>query len=371
MISKLKQNLAQWVKGSLGWKTNRKIVVFESDDWGSIRMPSNKVYDSLLSKGIRLDSHGGNLFNRFDTLADEDDLTALFEVLHSVRDKNENPAVFTAVSVVANPDFEKMEKNAFDQYYYEPFTQTLEKYQGHNRTFALWKEGLQNKVFFPESHSREHLNTLLWVENLQKGDQHTRIAFDHGMWAFDRLNNKPSYQIAFNVSKQEDLTEQKKIVTDGLRLFEELFGYKASFFVPPNGLFHPSLEKTTYESGISSLYASFIYQIPIEGNTTKNTFRYLGQTNEFNQKYILRNCLFEPNEPGLDWLGIALKDIETAFSYRKPAILGPHRKNFIGCLNENNRKNSLSILKKLLKKIVEKWPDVEFMTTRELIALMK
>ena len=26
-----------------GWRTSRKIVVIESDDWGTIRMPSNKA----------------------------------------------------------------------------------------------------------------------------------------------------------------------------------------------------------------------------------------------------------------------------------------------------------------------------------------
>ncbi|MBK8547871.1 MAG: hypothetical protein IPL63_10990 [Saprospiraceae bacterium] len=111
--------------------------------------------------------------------------------------------------------------------------------------------------------------------------------------------------------------------------------------------------------------------IPKPGYTSKKSIRYLGQTNSFGQRYILRNCLFEPNEPGLDWLGIALKDIETAFAYKKPAILGPHRKNFIGSINESNRKNSLSVLKSLLKTIVKKWPDVEFMTTRELALLIK
>lgn len=370
MVNNLKTSLFNWIKGSIGWKTNRKIIVFESDDWGSIRMPSQKVYDSLESKGIRLDSPGGSLFNRYDTLADEDDLTALFEVLQSVKDKNGNSAVFTAVSVVANPDFQKIKDHGFDQYFYEPFTRTLEKYQGHNRTFSLWKEGLQNRLFVPECHSREHLNTLLWMENLQKGDKQTRTAFDHGMWGYDRGNNQPSYQIAFHIGKQQDLSHQKNIVADGLRLFEDVFGFKASFFVPPNGIFHPELEEITFHKGIKSLYGSFLYEIPTGNYATKKTIRYLGQRNAFGQKYVLRNCLFEPNEPGYDWLGIALKDIETAFLYRKPAILGPHRKNFIGSINEKNRTNSLGILKQLLKSTINKWPDVEFMSTGDLVKIM-
>jgi hypothetical protein len=31
-----------------GWCTNRKIVVIESDDWGSIRMPSLTIFENLL-----------------------------------------------------------------------------------------------------------------------------------------------------------------------------------------------------------------------------------------------------------------------------------------------------------------------------------
>jgi hypothetical protein len=102
-----------------GWRTRRKIVVFESDDWGSIRMPSRAVYEALLDKGIRVD----NLcYNRNDALASEADLAALFEVLSSVQDQHGNPAVFTANTIVANPDFEKISASDFIEYHYQPFT---------------------------------------------------------------------------------------------------------------------------------------------------------------------------------------------------------------------------------------------------------
>ena len=43
-----------------GWRTKRKIVVIESDDWGSIRMPSLKVFETLnqviKEYGLNLDS---------------------------------------------------------------------------------------------------------------------------------------------------------------------------------------------------------------------------------------------------------------------------------------------------------------------------
>jgi predicted RNA-binding protein with PIN domain len=38
-----------------GWRTSRKIVVIESDDWGSLRMSSNEFYNTLQKVGLSLD----------------------------------------------------------------------------------------------------------------------------------------------------------------------------------------------------------------------------------------------------------------------------------------------------------------------------
>ena len=50
----------------------------------------------------------------------------LFELLEKHKDAKGNSAVFTAVSVVANPDFEKIKANDYKEYYFETFDKTLE-----------------------------------------------------------------------------------------------------------------------------------------------------------------------------------------------------------------------------------------------------
>ena len=40
----LKQTITHNLLNIPGWRTKRHIVVIESDDWGSIRMPSKDVY---------------------------------------------------------------------------------------------------------------------------------------------------------------------------------------------------------------------------------------------------------------------------------------------------------------------------------------
>jgi len=119
-----------------GWRTSRKIVVIESDDWGSIRMSSNESYNALQKAGLSLDKGAGARYNKYETLASKEDLQHLFEVLKSVKDKNGSSAKMTAVSLVANPDFKKIKEDNFQNYYYEPFTKTLERYGKHG-AFAL------------------------------------------------------------------------------------------------------------------------------------------------------------------------------------------------------------------------------------------
>ena len=87
-----------------GKKVDSRFIVFESDDWGGIRMPSQDVYNQLIKADIPI----GGKFDIYDTLADKQDLDDLFEVLLSVRDKNNHPAVFTPVTNVANPDFRRI-----------------------------------------------------------------------------------------------------------------------------------------------------------------------------------------------------------------------------------------------------------------------
>jgi hypothetical protein len=102
MINNLKSTLSHTLLNLPGWHTSRKIVVIESDDWGSIRMPSREVYEKLLKKGIRVDN---DPYNKFDSLASEQDLETLFDVLKKFNDKNDNHPVITANTVIANPDF--------------------------------------------------------------------------------------------------------------------------------------------------------------------------------------------------------------------------------------------------------------------------
>ncbi|MDD2674378.1 MAG: polysaccharide (de)acetylase [Flavobacterium sp.] len=359
-------NIIKNISNIPGWGTNRKIVVIESDDWGSIRMPSLATFNKLSAKGLDLSCGDSLRYNQNDTLASATDLNSLYETLIDFKDFKGNHPVFTAVSLAANPDFEKIKKSNYQDYYWEPFTKTLEKYNIAD-AFPLWQEGIRNKLFIPQFHGREHLNVAPWMRALQNGDTQALIAFEHGLWAHN--NRHPlglSYQAAFDLEDISDLTIQEEAITSGLQLFEELFGYKAAFFVPPNGPFNNSLEKVAAEGGIKYMSTSKIQNEVLGQGKTRRKFHYLGQKNNHNQIYITRNCFFEPSQSGKDWVASCLNDMELAFNWKKPAVISSHRVNYVGGLVEKNRTNSLKQLTTLLATIQSKWPNVEFITSPEL-----
>ncbi len=352
-----------------GWRTKKKIVVFESDDWGSIRMPSKEVFDNLLKAGIDLLNDPGFRFNKYDSLATSEDLAFLFDALSSVKDYTGRSAVFTPVSVTANPDFDKICQAGFTGYFFEPFTETLKKYAGCEDSFALWKEGIDKRLFMPQFHGREHLNVKLWMKALQESHKKARVAFDNKMWGIstaDAPEIKVEFQAAFDFIDKADLEHHKEIIISGLQLFKKLFGYRATYFVPPNGPFSSTLEPACFKEGIKILSVSKLQIEPLGSGRTRKSLHWMGEKSKSGLRYITRNCLFEPHHNGKDWVDSCLNDISIAFKWNKPAIISSHRVNYIGALDKRNRDRGQKQLGSLLKQIMKKWPETEFITSAEL-----
>jgi len=362
------------LKNIAGWSTDRKIIIIDSDDWGSIRMPSRAAYERLLQKGLNLNGGDGQRYSLYDTIASTDDLELLYDSLYKFKDKNNIPAVLTANSVVANPDFEKIKNADFQNYYYEPVTNTMKKYSKGKDVFRLWKEGISDNVFKPQFHGREHLNVSLWMNALIKKDKETMLAFNEGLWAFmpELYAGKGlEYEAAFQLSGISKLEKHKEIIKDGLKLFNDLFGYNALYFVPPNGRISNKLNAVCFDNGIRFRSVSTVQYEYNLNDKTKKKYHWLGQSDKSGIKYIVRNCVFEPSRPGRDWVDSCLSDIKIAFKYGKPAIISSHRVNYIGVHDVKNRDNGLKQLNELLTYVLKYWPDVEFMSSDKLGELIE
>jgi hypothetical protein len=357
-------SLLRNVKNIPGWSTNRKIVVIESDDWGSIRVPSKQIYNRFLQRGFRVDKFH---YNKFDALDSNDDLTALFETIRPFRDKDGRSAAFTANTIVANPDFAKIKSTGFTEYHFEHFTATLSKYPRHDKVFSLYRQGIKEGLFKPQFHGREHLNINRWMNALRKGDSDVLYCFD----AETTYSGKDDYSFmeALDIDSPQEVSQLNAVLDEGLRIFEETFGYRSASFIAPCYTWDAAIEGQLVQSGVRYLQGGAYQYIPRGGfNNYSKKYHWLGQRNKSNNLlYLTRNCFFEPSlVPKTDWVDYVLAGVESAFRWKKPAIICSHRINFAGYLDESNRTRNLKMLSEILSRLVKKWPDIEFLTSDQL-----
>jgi hypothetical protein len=356
--------LKNYIKNARGIKTDRKIIVFLVDDYGTIRISSNQALEKLQLSDPKISE---NRFNKYDAIANEDDLTALFDVLTSVKDKNGNSAVFTPMTVVSNPNFALIENNNFSEYKYETIIETFKQKKDGDKIIEVWKEGIDKNIFVPEFHGREHLNVRFWMDYLKKNDENVIEAFKHqSIGVHPSLKNSKGYMSAFDLENKSHLEEVIEVAKNGLEIFENLFGYKSILFTPSALIHNNGMHEELKKHSIELIDMARQRIEPMLNGKYKKRFHYMGQKNKFDQKYITRNVMFEPNKNEKDAVNQALKDIDVAFKYNKPAVISSHRVNFVGGKTELNRENGLKDLKKLLNGIITRWPDAEFLTIRDL-----
>lgn len=354
-----------------GWRTKRKIVVIESDDWGSIRLPSKEIRDKYIKNGIRLDK---NYFTNYDSLESENDVYSLLDTLDTAgKDKNGRKPVVTMLSLPCNPDFFKIKESEFDSYFFEPVSATYDRYNFD--TLGALKEGFLSNLITAELHGREHLNINRWLKCLRSGKYKiTEEAFEDGFYGIQSKiagENRSDYQAAFDFTDNKEIDQHKIILSDAVRMFKLEYEKHVSLFVPPNGPYSNKLEEYLINIGIKYINVAKNRMEPMGEGKYKKRFQYLGQLQESGLIAITRNVIFEPAKGGEEELSKALKYISIAFKLRKPAIISSHRANFVGEIDDNNRSSGNLILKKMLQSILKKWPDVEFMTTVELGNLIR
>ena len=368
IIRELKKTAGSYYKNLRGWRTNKKIVVIESDDWGSTRTSSKKALEYLQNAGIKIEHCHYTLY---DSLASNDDLELLFDVLNTVKDGNGDPAVLTANFLVANPNFEKIRDSQFQNYYYETLETTFGRYPKHNNALKLWKDGINQSVFFPQSHGREHINVPRWLSLLRKNDPDTRLMFDLEMFGLSAnigRGKNESHRAAFDGGFNSIVNDRRQIIKDALALFYEQFGYSSESFIAPNYVWDNDVEESLSENGVKYIQGAGVQRISSNVGEKRRYCRHkMGEKNSKGQYYLIRNCTFEPSSNrDKDWVQSCMREISTSFFMKKPAIIDSHRVNYVGYLNEANRDNSLKQLKTLLKAIVNKWPDVRFITSDKL-----
>lgn len=355
-----------YLKNIPGYKTNRKLLAFAVDDYGNLRVRDRETQKKLSEFGMPSTS----VFDRLDSLETENDLAALFDVLSKFRDKNNNPACFSAYALCCNPNYEEMANQNFTSYISELLTDTFKKVPQGSQAWEAWQYGMKSKMLVPAFHGREHLNVRLVSDALKSNDSRIRFAFANGTFSNIEGKNFPSYYAAFDQVDSSDTTLHKEIIVDGLQKFEQVFGFKAINFNAPGGRESHDLHQTLLDNGIQFIDSGFEKIITLPQGKVQKQYMWMGKSTKDNLKVILRNAVFEPAS-NVTAIADAFKQIQIAFKLKNPVVVSSHRVNFSGGIEENNRKKSLADLQTLLNLVQTEYPDVEFVSTAELGNIMK
>lgn len=351
---------------SRGKKIAGRFLVIESDDWGAIRTPSKEALAAFEKRGLDI----GNSVYKNDSLASNDDLDRLFNLLQSIRDKDQNPLALTANVIMANPDFKRIRENNFSTYHFEDFRQTLQRYPQHDKAFIKWEQAIANRLFIPQFHGREHLQYNRWLKTLRSGDKDALFCFDLGATYSGMADY--SFMEAYDWDHPGDIEIQKEIIAEGLQMFKDVFGFTSKSFIAPCYNWDPALEPTLLKHGVK-LVQGTRYQFAPTGSFENYTLipHFFGEQSPLGLQYNVRNCFLEPSQlPGKDWVDSCLAQVQVAFRWNKPAVICSHRLNYIGFIDEKNRDRGLKDLGVLMQKVRKKWPDVSFVSTAQLAEMI-
>lgn len=376
MISKLKRILGPIKNNIGGWSTNRKILVIESDDWGSIRIPSRNSYEALIKSGIPADSCP---FLSYDHLEQIDDFTELYKVMKELYEKYGKSPKITANYIMANPDFNSIRESGFKDYSYISLKDKLESEDEFHAYKQQIEIGMKQKWFHPQLHGREHLNIALWMRFLQKSSKETLIAFENEVYGISTTISKEKRRSFLPALDYENKDVLHKFIIpsleDSQRLFIDFFGFISKSFIAPNYVWDSQVEKILAEQKIEYIQSSRNQVVSIGGQNVEGSLikHKTGERNKIGQIYLVRNAIFEPSTVTnkRQHLEDCLSQINLALMFNKPAVISMHRLNFMGGMDISNRVANLALFKELIERIILKYPNIEFMSSDQLGDLIK
>lgn len=360
--------LASFHTNLKGNAVKNKIVVFESDDWGSIRISSKANQDFLSLKGIDFSE---DQYSMYDGLEKDDDVDLLADTLLGFKNVEGKNPKFTLNTVTANPDFNKIKNSDFSEYFFESASSTYKKYIGSSLVLSKIRRGIDERIFMPQFHSREHVNVDLWMNLLRTNNKFFREAFECGIFALGRkYTNEYGKHIAATYDIENSQLVESSII-EGYDIFKQLFGFNSISYIPNNYVWNPKWNGFLKNVGVNHIQSMKYILLPKSfNNSNRQMVRiYNGKISEFGQTYAVRNCTFEPLNADYS-LNKVLKEIQISFLLNKPAIVSTHRANYTSRISFKTRDKSIIELKKLLKEILKRWPNVKFLNTVELLPFL-
>jgi len=332
-------------------KIDKKYIIIESDDWGLERALFHESISWMERK------YGRENFTRWstDSLETKEDLQWLFDVLVDFKSKFAKPPVITANFITHNIDYHSNSALEF-----RPIHLGFSEHSEDVRD--IYKQAIKEGILFPQLHGFSHYNATLLLEYFKS--EAGREAFGNS-FLLAKSTIKGSTNFLHGEYSNKNGHQQDHLFR-AQQSFENLFGFKSQSIIPP-----------TYVLDRDSL-----------GFLANNSIRIIQAANRLTtsrkSKYwipfywswkglvwAIRNARLDPHPAYKFYHDSCLRQISNAFRQKMPAIIDFHRVNFAGKYNPAYREKTLGELQKLFNAIHSLWPDVEFVTTPEILSMFQ
>lgn len=221
---------------------------------------------------------------------------------------------------------------------------------------ALQLHGMEH--FWPSAFMRlaqQDSEVRRWLEQGDEAETETLPPSVQSRWVDgSTLPSSPLELSAIQAAAREEMTA-----------FGEIFGNLPTVAVPPTFIWTAEVERAWAADGVQFVVT------PGRRYTARNAQGqpadvdrqiFNGEIGDGGVRYLVRDIYFEPT---LDHQAEqALTEIKQRYRLGRPALLETHRFNFLG--DELAHRHSLQELERLLDSVLREWPNVRFMSTKEL-----
>jgi hypothetical protein len=224
-----------------------RAVVIQSDDWGLCAWVPDEQAHRALADSPAWRRPAGRIYGR-STLESADDVARLTETLLEVRGADGFPPVWQANTIMAAPDYERLEPPQFpmDEL---PLIRLPGTPQRWNRP-GLWEQvrrAQEAGVWWPELHGLHHLPAAAWVEALRRGAIDARRAHEHQCLVCEAAEASGEY----DASEPAEL--RARDLEQAIAHFQTLFGRPPGSICPPDYRWDDAFEADAERLGITTL----------------------------------------------------------------------------------------------------------------------
>ncbi len=367
----------------IAW-ASRKVIVFESDDWGAcFAFPSLAVYEFYRRtlQGNGADKIWEDLPRT--TLEDPEDMERLFRVLERYKGGDGRPARFQANYIMANPSA-RIVDGLLARYEMVSLPDVPEGW-AKGDIIEKAKEGMRRGVWHREFHGYAHVNYRRHEAELRDGGGEAYPRDFRKEWYCWMKSNRPQFasvQEYFNDlgewSSKLSYGEQLRDIREGLTIFKSVFGENPRSAVAPFYVWQGKTERALGKMDVRVIQGKNRQYNDLGIRNRMNSFDERIAENlwpngmgDFNRKwrvrYLHRNVDFEPGE-GPDSWARAYEGIRSAWNRGEPAIVSTHRINYVA-LEKSSVEANLEQLDRLLACIRRNDPQAVYLTDWEVAQL--